>query len=900
MILENTGSDLVTGWSAFDPSDGRAVAWGDVSRDGRPELFVANGSAEPDRMYGWNEGEFGVEWATSEFELRTTLDAALGDVDGDGVLELAFAFEVSPNDVNYWDGTDFDFTGVINPSDLRSTAMAWADIDENGLADLAVGYLDAPDQLLRGWEIGPVREDGPPGEFATTDLSWGDADGDGLLDLAVATGPEEPVLLYRRTASTFTLLWESTELDASTAVDWGDMDGDGDLDLAVANCCGVPDRVYRNVGEPDWLELDWESEEGTDTQDLAWADWDGDGDRDLALARADEPGLVIHESASGPGTIEIPRNTGFVGAVADVRAAWADWDADGDLDLAVVAHWGGLDGPTVKVFEWRPTGFVEAEEVQVPGTPMSLAWGDYDDDGDLDLAVGCRKAALVLYRNTGGALEAVWSGEPEASTFSLAWGDWDGDGDLDLATGEWWHPNRIYENTGGELALAWSSPAAQLNPDGQPDSTRAVVWGDWDGDLDLDLAVINDDDPTRILENRGGDLVRVWETPEVVTAFSGDWGDWDGDGDLDLVIGAWDARPRLYENVGGSMELVVDQLPTPSKATAVRWIDWEGDGDLDLFVAGYDEFAALHRNDGGELVEAWAVPSIGQNLQDGAVGDFDRDGDPDIVVPRANLLTHRVYVNNTLGPARLPNNPTRAVMQPLTGVAWAPRGQSTARVLLGPTIEVGFLLLDAESDPAPSVHLEYSILGGGLWRPASVSGPTSGLEASPEGVTHSLVWDVATDGVEGDDVAVRVVVDWQAPHLVAFPVQRGAIGAPPVRARIRLECFPDDLDSDGDGSPCREDCDDDDPTVHPGAEERWDDGVDSDCDGVEAEEPAPVPLPFGVQVCSLGSASPKDDPVNPAPLGLWLMLASLGHRRRRPHRSARSHPGRFRQRPRSS
>ncbi|MGY8702682.1 MAG: FG-GAP-like repeat-containing protein, partial [Candidatus Poseidoniales archaeon] len=117
---------------------------------------------------------------------------------------------------------------------------------------------------------------------------------------------------------------------------------------------------------------------------------------------------------------------------------------------------------------------------------VSIAWGDVDGDGDLDLAVGNYQQNNEVYLNSGTALATTpsWTSSNSLYTSSVAWGDVDGDGDLDLAVGNNGN-NEVYLNSGSALATtpSWTSSNSL--------STQSVAWGDVDGDGDLDLAVGN-------------------------------------------------------------------------------------------------------------------------------------------------------------------------------------------------------------------------------------------------------------------------------------------------------------------------------------------------------------------------------------------------------------------------
>ena len=147
----------------------------------------------------------------------------------------------------------------------------------------------------------------------------------------------------------------------------------------------------------------------------------------------------------------------------------------------------------------------------------------------------------------------------------MAWGDYDGDGDLDLAAGNWQSPNRLYRNDGGVLTASavWSST--------ELDATRSLAWGDYDGDGDLDLAVGNGEgngEPNRLYRNDQGTLTAgaVWSSTESDWTDSVAWGDSDGDGDLDLVAGNWQRPNRLYRNTRDARSLPGARADRPRRS----------------------------------------------------------------------------------------------------------------------------------------------------------------------------------------------------------------------------------------------------------------------------------------------------------------------------------------------
>ncbi|MGD8415346.1 MAG: DNRLRE domain-containing protein, partial [Candidatus Latescibacterota bacterium] len=298
---------------------------------------------------------------------------------------------------------------------------------------------------------------------------------------------------------------------------------------------------------------------GLRESDAAWADWDNDGDLDLVLCGETGSGCVTktYENA-GDTLIEVPNTIpGIKQEFSSGSVAWADYDNDGDLDLSLAGYTGS--SYLTRIYVNDGTGAFTDSVTTLPNLRYaSLAWGDYDNDGDLDLFIQGTHGVTVyshLYRNDGGMLVLDQTISPAIYGGTADWADWDGDGDLDLlTTGSTGAARRTYfhRNDGGTFT--------NLGNRGLPDVCYSdVAWADYDRDGDLDLALVGQanlpsvQNYTRIYSNDGdGNLEHAWwllgSAPQLRLGGCA-WGDYDNDGRLDLAVCGYDESATQYTQV---------------------------------------------------------------------------------------------------------------------------------------------------------------------------------------------------------------------------------------------------------------------------------------------------------------------------------------------------------------
>ncbi|HET6201994.1 MAG TPA: FG-GAP-like repeat-containing protein [Planctomycetota bacterium] len=399
----------------------------------------------------------------------------------------------------------------------------------------------------------------------------------------------------------------------------------------------------------------------------AWLDFDGDGDLDLFLTN----GSPRPDGAPDPATLPaLFRNDGggfrdvTAGSGLDVPRWWVgaavgDFDGDGDPDLFVTAF-----GPDALFRNRTERGGPPRFEASACGVEDSR-WGasasflDADLDGDLDLYV----ANYLRIDPTDPAARRTcdWKGIP---AFCGPRG-FEGAGDA------------FFRNE-GDGRFAPATREAGLDP-GLALFALGTVAGDFDGDGDPDLYVANDRCRNFHFRNSGdGTFVEVGYLDGTAYGPLGeehgsmgvDFGDADGDGDFELFVTNFeDENNDFYRNDGAfflevSAEVGLDRPSRPLVGWGTRFCDLDLDGDEDLFVAyghvypqadrrqgpGYRQRAHLYRNEGGRFLEAsdsaGAGLSIARSSRGVAFGDYDGDGDEDILV--ANLDDSPTLLRNSL------------------------------------------------------------------------------------------------------------------------------------------------------------------------------------------------------------------------------------------------------------
>src|SRR6218665_196408 len=234
-----------------------------------------------------------------------------------------------------------------------------------------------------------------------------------------------------------------------------------------------------------------------DSRSVNWVDVNNDGYPDCMITNGLNGGqnnmLYINDGAGG--FTAVSADSIVLDGKPSDDATWADTDNDGDEDCFVV-NWYGVDN----LFYTNDgagnfTRINSGIHVNDNGYSETAAWGDYDNDGLVDLYVTNSAPPLqnCLYKNMGNnSFSKIMAGPMVTDAYfsrSVNWTDMDQDGDLDLfITNENGQSENIYKNNGsGNFTAITTGPLVN-----QGAHTMSGSWGDYDNDGDLDVFLAND------------------------------------------------------------------------------------------------------------------------------------------------------------------------------------------------------------------------------------------------------------------------------------------------------------------------------------------------------------------------------------------------------------------------
>jgi hypothetical protein len=334
---------------------------------------------------------------------------------------------------------------------------------------------------------------------------------------------------------------------------------------------------------------------------------------------------------------------GFTG-VYDSSSSWGDFDNDGDLDLIITGD-SGSGNLSSKIYRNDSGTFTDINAGLTGISYGSSEWGDYDNDGDLDLIIaGDTGSGRVtkIYRNDNGTFSEITTSIPGVNCSSVAWGDFDNDGDLDLFVSGYYSEEghqaegfaEIYRNDDGAFVAISSGITGVYN--------SSASWCDYDNDGDLDLLVTGNTGfayTSRIYNNNSGVFTDIGAGLTGVERGRSVWGDYDNDGDMDILITGYtgsNGTAIVYRNNGnGTFTDIIAGL-AGVESNSAAWGDYDNDGDLDILISGSGT-SVIYRNDNGIFTDIGAglTGTVSSSV---SWADYDNDGDLDAFLSGLHVI----------------------------------------------------------------------------------------------------------------------------------------------------------------------------------------------------------------------------------------------------------------------
>ena len=573
----------------------------------------------------------------------TVSDSAVADFNGDGLPDVAtghsdgFSVRLSRNGVPL-DEYDEVFYEASGPSRRPWEA---ADVDADGDPDLVTRsreglliYLNDGEGAFQAPIVGPLA--GGLDRLVVSDLN-----GDGRAD-AVASSPFRNVIVVFLASSdgNFSNAVEYPLPSAPAEILLGEADGANGLDVYVQSRSGQSVLVLTNDGSGAFTVGTPTVIGDVLTRAFAVADLDGDKLDDFAVGA----GLAIRTFyAQEAGGFAEGDPVVFDGEGAALIAA-NDNDGDLDVDLVVVAQ---TPQNSYQYFENRGGGeFNRGVPIDVVGIASGLIYQDIDGDSIADLLLlNFTIAEIVVFWNrqeqgrfpTEPPQYVPILGEPH----TLAAGDLDGDGDLDVVTGN---------NNDGDISLGLNRGDGTFEAVEQDASKSfAIDLGDLDDDGDLDIASVDDQGSVFTMLNDGAAsfdrpvFYRVGDNPFHLKVV-----DLDGDDALDIAcVNRGSGTVTILINQGDGTFGDLQEHRIGASPRAIVADDFDNDGDIDLAAASTESgLVSLLYNEGGAVFEPVVNLPLAADPFFIVAADFDSDGFVDLATGSQTNSTVSVLWNS--------------------------------------------------------------------------------------------------------------------------------------------------------------------------------------------------------------------------------------------------------------
>ncbi len=352
--------------------------------------------------------------------------------------------------------------------------------------------------------------------------------------------------------------------------------------------------------------------------------------------------------------------------VSESASNWIDYNQDGAIDIFVTGDFYNKSGHGISTKLYKNLRNDRFSQIYSPVVNVyrgDFDWADYNNDGIEDL--------FIIGETSSGKLVAYLYSDNRTSNFSrininipgfrdgsVEWGDYDRDGDQDLLiTGYSKNgpTSNIYRNDR-------KNRFTNINA-GFPGVDYGLGrWTDYDNDGDLDVIISGNESSgkviTQLYRNDNGifNYVDIGFTNLKLSDI--DWGDYDNDGDLDFAIigetqnGKFESKLYKNEKNGNFSQTFPNFIPV--RSGSVDWGDMDHDGDLDMLLTGESSvgpISKVYRNDRNDVFTDIQAEVIGLYMSDGHWGDYDNDGDLDIVISGMSNnyeFISRVYRNDPI------------------------------------------------------------------------------------------------------------------------------------------------------------------------------------------------------------------------------------------------------------